>query len=116
MAAAAGAVAASLLGDQMLYVVMSARPDAWGLSAAAVGVLLSVNRFVRLASNPLVAVAVNQDSANGSFPTDRITIKGLNKKQRPEMEPLSLYRRCSGPAIDHYSRRLMSLATAVQIS
>ena len=27
---------------------------------------------------PVVAVAVNQDSANGSFPTDRITIKGLN--------------------------------------
>ena len=25
-----------------------------------------------------VAVAVNQDSANGSFPTDRLTIKGLN--------------------------------------
>ena len=27
---------------------------------------------------PVVAVAVNQDSANGSFPTDRITIKGVN--------------------------------------
>ena len=27
---------------------------------------------------PVVAVAVNQDSANGSFPTDRLTIKGLN--------------------------------------
>ncbi len=60
VAAAAGAVAASLLGDQMLYVVMSARPDAWGLSAAAVGVLLSANRFVRLASNPLAAVAVHR--------------------------------------------------------
>ena len=27
---------------------------------------------------PVVAVAVNQDSANSSFPTDRLTIKGLN--------------------------------------
>lgn len=67
VAAAAGAVAASLLGDQMLYVVMSARPDAWGLSAAAVGVLLSVNRFVRLASNPLAAVAVNRWGWRGPF-------------------------------------------------
>ncbi len=67
VAAAAGAVAASLLGDQMLYVVMSARPDAWGLSAAAVGVLLSANRFVRLASNPLAAVAVNRWGWRGPF-------------------------------------------------
>ncbi|UCF36312.1 MAG: hypothetical protein JSU96_16025, partial [Acidobacteriota bacterium] len=27
---------------------------------------------------PVVAVAVNQDFANGGFPTDRITIKGQN--------------------------------------
>ena len=27
---------------------------------------------------PVVAVAVNQDFANGGFPTDRITIKGVN--------------------------------------
>ncbi len=27
---------------------------------------------------PVIAVAVNQDSANGSFPTDRLTWKGLN--------------------------------------
>jgi MFS family permease len=67
VAAAAGAVAASLLGDQMLYVVMSARPEAWGLSAAAVGVLLSANRFVRLASNPLAAVAVNRWGWRGPF-------------------------------------------------
>jgi MFS family permease len=67
VAAAAGAVAASLLGDQMLYVVMSARPDAWGLTAAAVGVLLSANRFVRLASNPLAAVAVNRWGWRGPF-------------------------------------------------
>ena len=54
--AAGGAVAASLLGDSMLYAVMPSRPQAWGLSVAAVGVLLSANRLVRLVSNPLAAL------------------------------------------------------------
>ena len=34
--------------------------------------------FILTCDAPVVAVAVNQDSANGSFPTDRLTIKGLN--------------------------------------
>ena len=54
--AAGGAVAASLLGDSMLYAVMPSRPQAWGLSVAAVGVLLSANRLVRLVSNSLAAL------------------------------------------------------------
>ena len=54
--AAGGAVAATLLGDSMLYAVMPSRPEAWGLSVAAAGVLLSANRLVRLLSNPLAAV------------------------------------------------------------
>ena len=54
--AAGGAVAATLLGDSMLYAVMPSSPGAWGLSVAAVGVLLSANRLVRLLSNPLAAV------------------------------------------------------------
>jgi MFS family permease len=51
----AGAVAATLLGDSMLYAVMPSRPDAWVLSVPAVGVLLSANRLVRLLTNPLAA-------------------------------------------------------------
>ena len=51
----AAAVAATLLGDSMLYAVMPSRPDAWSLSVPAVGVLLSANRLVRLLTNPLAA-------------------------------------------------------------
>jgi MFS family permease len=47
----AAAVAATLLGDSMLYAVMPSRPDAWALSVPAVGVLLSANRLVRLLTN-----------------------------------------------------------------
>ncbi|MCZ6708098.1 MAG: MFS transporter, partial [Chloroflexi bacterium] len=50
-----GALAASLLGDSMLYAVMPSRPDDWGLSIGLVGILLSANRLVRLVSNTLAA-------------------------------------------------------------
>ena len=49
------AVAVSLFGDSMLYAVMPASPERWGLSVGLVGVLLSANRLVRLATNPLAA-------------------------------------------------------------
>ena len=54
------AVAAALLGDAMLYVVMPARPELWQLTIVQVGVLLSVNRLVRLATNPLSSVFVER--------------------------------------------------------
>lgn len=43
----------SLLGDAMLYVVLPSQPGVAGLTAAALGVVLSANRIVRLAANPL---------------------------------------------------------------
>lgn len=46
-------VALTLLGDSMLYAVLPAQYDAFGLPVVAVGVLLSVNRYVRLLTNPL---------------------------------------------------------------
>ena len=49
--AVALAVAATLLGDSMLYAVMPSQPEAWSLSVPAVGVLLSANRLVRLVTN-----------------------------------------------------------------
>ena len=54
------AVAAALLGDAMLYVVMPSRPELWQLTIIQVGVLLSVNRLVRLFTNPLSSVFVEK--------------------------------------------------------
>ena len=48
-----GAVAE--LGDSMLYAVLPADPKSFGVSLAAVGVLLSINRFIRLIFNPIAA-------------------------------------------------------------
>lgn len=47
----AAVVALSLLGDSLLYAVLPTNVDAFGIEIGAVGVLLSVNRFVRLLSN-----------------------------------------------------------------
>jgi MFS family permease len=63
----AGAIATTLLGDSMLYAVMPSRPGAWGLSIAAVGVLLAANRLVRLLSNPLAALAFHRFGPHPSF-------------------------------------------------
>ena len=66
--AAGGAVAAALLGDSMLYAVMPSTPQAWGLSAGVlIGVLLSANRIVRLASNPLAAMVFNRFGSRAPF-------------------------------------------------
>jgi len=43
----------ALLGDQMLYVVLPAHPEAAGIGVAALGLVLSANRLIRLAANPL---------------------------------------------------------------
>jgi MFS family permease len=63
----AAAVAATLLGDSMLYAVMPSRPDAWALSVPAVGVLLSANRLVRLLTNPLAAVVFERFGSRAPF-------------------------------------------------
>lgn len=52
----AGAYGLALLGDQMLYVFLPSHPDAAGIGVAALGVILSANRFVRLAANPLAGL------------------------------------------------------------
>jgi MFS family permease len=48
------------MGDSMLYNVLPAHVDDFDVSVALVGVLLSANRFVRLASNPLASWAVQR--------------------------------------------------------
>lgn len=51
--ALAVAASAALLGDQMLYTVLPSQHAAAGIAAGALGVMLSVHRFIRLAANPL---------------------------------------------------------------
>ena len=53
-------VSAELLCDAMLYVVMPSRPELWHLTIAQVGILLSINRLVRLLTNPLSSVFVER--------------------------------------------------------
>jgi MFS family permease len=54
-AVVATAVAIAITGDSMLYAVLPTQADYLGLSASAVGLALAVNRFARLATNPLAA-------------------------------------------------------------
>lgn len=48
-------VATAIMGDSMIYNVLPSNVSAFGVAVGLVGVLLSANRFVRLASNPLAA-------------------------------------------------------------
>ncbi len=48
-------VATVIMGDAMIYNVLPSNVSAFGVAVGLVGVLLSANRFVRLASNPLAA-------------------------------------------------------------
>ena len=53
--AAALVVSASLLGDTLLYTVLPVQASSLGISRPTVGVILSLNRWVRLGTNPLAA-------------------------------------------------------------
>ena len=46
----------ALLGDQMLYVYLPSHPAAAGIATASLGLVLSANRFVRLAANSLAGL------------------------------------------------------------
>ena len=46
----------SLLGDQLLYTVLPSQPGVAGIAPAALGVVLSIHRFVRLATNSVSGV------------------------------------------------------------
>ncbi|MGE3535949.1 MAG: MFS transporter [Candidatus Tectimicrobiota bacterium] len=54
----AAAVALSLLGDQLIYVVLPVMHDSVGVPVVSVGLLLSANRWVRLLTNSLAALVV----------------------------------------------------------
>lgn len=57
--------AATIMGDSMLYNVLPSRVDAFGVSVAVVGVLLSANRLVRLVSNTVAAWAIERFGMRG---------------------------------------------------
>ena len=48
-------VSASLLGDTFLYTVLPVQASSLGISRPTVGLILSLNRWVRLVTNPLAA-------------------------------------------------------------
>ncbi len=43
----------ALLGDNLMYVFLPSHPETAGIAAASLGIVLSANRFVRLATNSL---------------------------------------------------------------
>jgi MFS family permease len=51
VALVSAAVALSLLGDSLLYAVLPSQAEVIGVPIELVGILLSVNRFIRLLSN-----------------------------------------------------------------
>jgi len=54
------AVSFSLYGDLALYTVLVTQLDKVGLSLAAVGVMLSVNRLIRIPANPLTGTLLDR--------------------------------------------------------
>ena len=60
-------VSAVMMGDSMIYNVLPANVSAFGVAVGLVGVLLSANRFVRLASNPLAAYLLERFGASRSL-------------------------------------------------
>ncbi|MEZ4521733.1 MAG: MFS transporter [Thermomicrobiales bacterium] len=63
------AVAASILGDSLLYAVLPTTYDDLGLQAFMVGILLSANRFVRLLTNTLAGWTMARKGVRGPFLT-----------------------------------------------
>ena len=61
------AVAASILGDSLLYAVLPTIHDDLGLQAYMVGILLSANRFVRLFTNTLAGWTMARAGVRGPF-------------------------------------------------
>jgi len=57
----------ALLGDQMLYVFLPSHPEAAGITAASLGLVLSANRIVRLASNSLGGLILDRLGRRGPY-------------------------------------------------
>ncbi len=62
------AVAFSLFGDMAMYVIFPAQHAALGFSAIQVGLLLSVNRWIRLVTNQIAQRLIKRSSTGSAFP------------------------------------------------
>jgi len=54
------ALCLSLFGDLTLYATLASRRESVGISVAAVGIMLGVNRLVRLPANPLAGILLDR--------------------------------------------------------
>ncbi|MGD2147903.1 MAG: MFS transporter, partial [Anaerolineae bacterium] len=61
------AVCLSLFGDLTLYTVLVTQLDELNLTLADVGVMLSVNRLIRIPANPLIGLFVDRIGRRGIF-------------------------------------------------
>ena len=57
-------VAISLLGDALLYALLPAEPEAFGVRVWQIGVLLAANRFIRLVTNELAGRWIQKRTGN----------------------------------------------------
>lgn len=57
----------SLLGDSLLYAVLPSRPELAGLALSEVGLALSANRWIRLATNPFAGRVIDRVGAARPF-------------------------------------------------
>lgn len=67
------AVALSLFGDQAMYVILPVRYTELGLSAVQVGILLSVNRWIRLLTNQIAERLLRGRAARPLFAAALLT-------------------------------------------
>jgi MFS family permease len=61
------AVSLSLYGDLTLYAALATERDAAGLTLGMVGVMLSINRLVRIPANPLGGILYDRRGRRGMF-------------------------------------------------
>jgi len=61
------AVCLSLFGDLMLYAVLPTQREVVGLSLGAVGIMLGINRLIRIPGNPVVGVILDRSGRRRLF-------------------------------------------------
>lgn len=64
-------VGTGMAGDAMIYCILPVTPESFGITIFQIGILLSVNRFVRLLTNEISTLVVNR------FQSDRPLVAGV---------------------------------------
>src|SRR5688572_1885352 len=60
VAVVGSAIALSMMGDMLIFTVLPTQHAALGISVVALGVLLSVHRFIRIGINPVVGMVCDR--------------------------------------------------------